>query len=70
MPASTIKRRDVIEMLLKNGAVLVREGGNHTVYRNPRTGRLLAVPRHREIKTGLARQVMKDSREGLEEDDG
>ena len=34
-----------------------REGANHSIYRNPATGRTTAVPRHREIAPVLARMM-------------
>ena len=43
-----------------HGCVLVREGGNHTVYRNPANGLASTIPRHREIKKHLARKICDD----------
>jgi predicted RNA binding protein YcfA (HicA-like mRNA interferase family) len=40
------------------GCVFVRHGGKHDWYRNPATGALQAVPRHREIKEHLARHII------------
>jgi predicted RNA binding protein YcfA (HicA-like mRNA interferase family) len=57
-----VKRRDLVRVLLDLGAVLVREGAEHTVYVNPRTGVLLPVPRHREISEGVTRSLLKDAR--------
>ncbi|MGI9168063.1 MAG: type II toxin-antitoxin system HicA family toxin [Pyrinomonadaceae bacterium] len=45
-----MKRADLIRHGESHGCLLVREGGNHTVYRNPATGSATTVPRHREIK--------------------
>jgi mRNA interferase HicA len=45
-----MKRRELIKHLEKNGCYLDREGGKHSIYRNPANGRCAAVPRHREIK--------------------
>ncbi len=44
-----MKQRDLIRMLESMGCGLLRHGGNHDWYVNPRTGVLQAVPRHREI---------------------
>jgi mRNA interferase HicA len=41
--------------------VLVRHGGKHDWYRNPVTGMSQPVPRHREIREGLARHIIKMS---------
>jgi predicted RNA binding protein YcfA (HicA-like mRNA interferase family) len=54
-----MKRRDLIAELMVLGAEFVREGGEHTIYRNPRTGVLLPVPRHRELSPGVVRQLLK-----------
>lgn len=45
-----MKRRDLIRHLEQHGCHLDREGGNHSIYRNPTNRRCAAVPRHREIK--------------------
>jgi hypothetical protein len=38
-------------------AGIAREGGNHSIYRNPANGRCTSVPRHREIKPTTARTI-------------
>jgi mRNA interferase HicA len=55
-----VKRTDLIRHLEANGCAFVREGGNHTVYRNPAQGKYSTVPRHREIKEGLVRKICRD----------
>lgn len=57
-----MKRVDVIRAIEAAGAVFVREGHGHTIYLNPRTKRLIAVPRHRELAEGLSRAVIRDAR--------
>jgi hypothetical protein len=37
---------------------LVRHGAKHDWYRNPATGVLQAVPRHREIQERLAQRII------------
>ena len=54
-----MKRRELVLALEAHGAVFVREGGNHTLYQNPRTGEALVVPRHTEIKEPLARALIR-----------
>ena len=54
-----MKRVDVIKMIEGFGCVLVRHGGKHDWYRNPVTGISQPVPRHREIKEGLASHLIK-----------
>lgn len=55
-----MKRRELIRYLEKNGCRFLREGGRHSVYWNPETGRTSTVPRHNEIVDQLARKICKD----------
>jgi len=41
------------------GCVLVRRGGKHDWYTNPKTGVSQPVPRHREINDHLAKHIIK-----------
>jgi mRNA interferase HicA len=54
-----MKRVDLIRKISDLGCVLVRHGGKHDWYRNPVTGVSQPVPRHREIKEPLARQILR-----------
>ena len=54
-----MKRIDLIKTIEEFGCVFVRHGGKHDWYRNPVTGMSQPVPRHREIKEGLARHIIK-----------
>ena len=54
-----MKRLDLLRRLEENGCELVRHGGNHDWYRNPRTGMSQPVPRHREINENLAKHILK-----------
>ena len=54
-----MKRVDLLKRIRESGAVLVRHGGKHDWYRNPDTGTSQPVPRHREIKDVLAKQIIK-----------
>jgi mRNA interferase HicA len=56
-----MKRKDVIRRITELGAVFVREGGGHTVYKNPRTGVALVVPRHSEVSEGVSRRLVRDA---------
>ncbi|MEI6387908.1 MAG: type II toxin-antitoxin system HicA family toxin [Spirochaetota bacterium] len=42
------------------GCYLKREGGSPSLWINPKTGLMEAVPRHTEIKEPLARKILKD----------
>jgi len=55
-----MKRRDLIRHLEAHGCVLLREGGNHSVYVNRLTRKVSTVPRHREINDFLARKICRD----------
>ena len=57
-----MKRRELIRHLERNGCRELREGGRHTVYVNPREGKVSAVPRHNEVNDILARKICRDLR--------
>lgn len=54
-----MKRRDLLRRLQREGCVLLRSGGGHDVYVNPRTGGKQPVPRHSEIDEHLARHILR-----------
>jgi mRNA interferase HicA len=54
-----VKRRDLIRRLEQAGCVLVRHGGRHDWYLNPKTRMAQPVPRHSEVNEFLARQILK-----------
>jgi mRNA interferase HicA len=55
-----MKRRDLERRLRIAGCYLKREGGSHSLWINPKTGALEAVPRHAEIKEPLARKILRN----------
>jgi predicted RNA binding protein YcfA (HicA-like mRNA interferase family) len=55
-----MKRRDLEHRLRIAGCYLKREGGSHSLWINPQTGVLEAVPRHNEIKEPLARKILRN----------
>jgi predicted RNA binding protein YcfA (HicA-like mRNA interferase family) len=55
-----VKRRDLIAKVEAAGVVLLRHGGKHDIYHNPKTGATQPVPRHREINELLARKILRD----------
>lgn len=55
-----MKRFDLVRHLEKNGCVLFREGGNHSIYVNRVTQKVTAVPRHREINDFLVKKICRD----------
>ena len=55
-----MKRVDLIRHLEKHGAQFLREGGNHSVYVNRKSGKVSTVPRHREVNEFLAQNICRD----------
>ncbi len=55
-----MKRKDLIKRLTVSGAVLIRHGSRHDLYKNPSTGKKQTVPRHTEIDENLARHIIKE----------
>jgi mRNA interferase HicA len=54
-----VKRADLEKKLRIAGCYLKRQGGSHSLWINPRTGIIEAIPRHKEIKEPLARKILK-----------
>jgi len=54
-----VKRIDLINTIEGFGCLFARHGARHDWYRNPNSGVVQPVPRHREIKEGLARHIIK-----------
>ena len=54
-----MKRRDLEKRLRHSGCYLKREGAAHSLWINPSTGVVEAVPRHNEVKEPLAWKIIK-----------
>ena len=54
-----MKRKVFIAYLKQNNCQLVREGSNHSVFRNELNGSATAVPRHPEIKDLTCARICK-----------
>ena len=54
-----MKRRELEKRLRRAGCYLKREGGSHSLWINPRTGVVEAIPRHAEVKEPLAWKILK-----------
>jgi mRNA interferase HicA len=52
-----VKRRELINHLQREGCCFEREGGRHTIYKNPATGAKAPVPRHSQIDNRLAHKI-------------
>ena len=54
-----MKRQALLQHLRRHGCSLKREGTSHSLWQNPRTGRVEAIPRHTEIPDLLTRKICK-----------
>ena len=54
-----MKRSALLRHLRRLGCVLKREGASHSLWTNPATGAVEAVPRHIEIPNLLARKICR-----------
>jgi mRNA interferase HicA len=55
-----MKRGALLRHLRRYGCYLKREGGSHSLWTNPATGKVEAVPRHTEISDRLAQKICKE----------
>jgi len=52
-----MKRRELLRHLEAEGRHCARDKGPHSVWRNPATGEIQAIPRHVEIDHFLAKKI-------------
>jgi hypothetical protein len=57
-----VKRSSFLQHLRRHGCVLKREGAAHSLWTNPATGAVEAVPRHTEVPNLLARKICRELR--------
>lgn len=55
-----MKRRDFIAHLERNNCRFKREGGNHSIFINIKNNKISTVPRHKEIKENLVKNICRD----------
>ena len=53
--------QQVTTALKRAGFVFDRQKGSHMVYYHPETDRTVVIPRHREIKAGTLREILRES---------
>jgi len=54
-------KRKILEKKLRiAGCYLKSKGSSHSLWINPKTGVVEAVPRHKEIKEPLAKKILKN----------
>ncbi len=51
-----MKRSSLLRHLRKHGCILKREGAAHSLWMNPATGAVEAVPRHTEVSNQLEKK--------------
>jgi mRNA interferase HicA len=54
-----MKRTAFLKHLRRQGCLLKREGASHSLWTNPQTGEVEAVPRYTEVKDLLARKICR-----------
>ena len=54
-----MKRTERLRHLGRHGCYLKREGAAHSLWTNPNTGRIEAVPRRVEVPDGLAIRICR-----------
>lgn len=54
-----MKRGDLLRHLRRHGCYLKREGASHSLWCNPLTGAVEAVPRHTEVSNLLAQKICR-----------
>jgi len=55
-----VKRGDLLRHLRRHGCYLKREGASHSLWCNPATGAVEAIPRHTEVSNVLARKICRN----------
>lgn len=55
-----MKRSSLLKHLRQYGCYLKREGREHSLWCNPKTGAVEAVPRHTEIANLLAKKICRN----------
>lgn len=55
-----MKREILLKHLRKNSCYLKREGSSHSLWINPSTGKIEAIPRHRELSDNLVKKICKN----------
>ena len=55
-----MKTTNFIKFLSQQNCLLIREGGNHSIYQNQINKKISSVPRHKEVKNNLVRKICRD----------
>jgi len=54
-----MKRNDLIKHLTKYNCVLLREGSNHSIYKNQTNQKQSSVGRHKELSNLLCKKICR-----------
>jgi predicted RNA binding protein YcfA (HicA-like mRNA interferase family) len=54
-----MKRAKLVKHIADYGCIFEREGGNHTIFINPKTFKTSAIPRHAEIGDVFCNEICK-----------
>jgi len=55
-----MKREELLKHLRRHGCYLKREGRSHSLWCNPQTGHIEAVPRHTELANKLVKKIVRN----------
>jgi mRNA interferase HicA len=55
-----MKRRELLKYLTSNDCELLREGGKHSWWWNPKLNKRSSIPRHTEISDILIKKICRD----------
>jgi len=55
-----MKRKILINYLLREGCIFIREGAKHSVFFNAQTRRSSTIPWHKEVNDFLAKKICRD----------
>ena len=55
-----MKRGHLLKILSERGCVLVKHGGKHDQYIQPKTGKVDFIPRHSDIREPTAWRIIKN----------
>ena len=63
----TLTWQQVTRALEQAGFVFDRQRGSYMVYYHPQTNRTVVIPRHKEIKKGTLREILREADLGRDE---
>jgi predicted RNA binding protein YcfA (HicA-like mRNA interferase family) len=55
----SVKRRDLVKYLIENGFILIREGGNHSIFSKEK--KMIPVKRHNTFDRITANELCKQA---------